>query len=91
MSEVKTPKEVIRELLVLTPGERAKRVPKDGFEQVAKTYLDEAIESRDGGMLKYVIEMVEEAADDKSKSGSTLTPAERVEALANQIKRSIDG
>lgn len=59
MDAKRSPKEVMRHLLTLTPAEREALKPADGFEQVAQTYLSEAIESKDGTMLKYVIELAE--------------------------------
>lgn len=59
---MKTPKEVMRELLEIPPADRKKVKPSDGFEEVAKTYLETALETKDPGMLKYIIELVEDSA-----------------------------
>ena len=66
-------KNAMKKLLELTPEERAKFKPSDGFEEVAFTYLSEAIREADGAMLKWVMEISEEVPEEgMSKKESSL-------------------
>lgn len=83
---MKTPKEVMRTLLQKTPAQRKSFKPADGFEEIAKTYLEQALETKDAAMLKYVIEMVDE---DKISATSTDIDIDSPEARARKFQQFV--
>lgn len=85
--EANTPKAAMAELLNLSPEERAKRVPRNGVEEVAKTYLEKAISDADGTMLKYIIDLIEKGSE---KQGGGESVAAKFEAFAARADRGID-
>lgn len=89
MAELKTPKDVMAELLALSPSERESRTPVDGVEQVVLAYIHKAISEQDGGMLKYIIDFADKAtakvADDEE------TPAQKIAAWKTSAEAAIDG
>lgn len=88
MSEAKTPKAAMGELLALTPVERAAYEPANGVEEVAKTYLEKAISDADGGMLKYIIDLIEKSSEKPNSGGSSI--ASKFEAFASRADEGID-
>lgn len=88
MMEKRTPKAVLQELLALTPEEREVRTPVDGFEQVAKTYLDTAISEQDGGMLKYIFDLIEKGS---SASSAKDEQQQKLDAFLKAASEAIDG
>ena len=87
MSDFKNPREVMRELLKLSSAERAKLKPADGAAEVAKCYLDKAIEERDGAMLKFIMELAE--AEPKGAT-TQLTKEQKVSRFMELMNESVD-
>lgn len=83
MSDARTPKTVMAELLKLSPEERAAVKPRDGIEEAAKAYIHKAISETDGAMLKYLFDSVDKTVEQApTASSSTKTKLDRLTEIA---------
>jgi len=89
MDKIRTPKTVMIELLAMPLAKRASLKPSDGIEQVAKVYLDKAIEDADGAMLKYIIDLIEKGSD--GGEGTPQSTKKKLDRFLEAAEGAIDG
>ena len=84
MNDRKSLSTALEELLALSPANRAKKKPSDGFEEVAKTIIEKAIEDRDSPMLKYISDLIEKKSEKPVKETTVKTKFDAFTAIADQ-------
>lgn len=89
MSDARTPKTVMAELLKLSPEERAAVKPRDGIEEAAKAYIHKAISETDGAMLKYLFDSVDKTVEQAPEAAKG-TMKTKLDKLAEIAMEGID-
>lgn len=88
MSEPKTFKKAIEDLLALSPTERKAKQPADGFEELANAMIEKAISDADSPMMKYLADLASKGVEE-SPTGAKSTKS-KLDMLAGIAEEGID-